>query len=137
MSTTAPIQAAAAALRRVAGYSLPSELDRRILELGERKESLTDDERAELMAWVAFTQQRSVEKFEAQAALNRLLAAFPELANPTCVSSRRSAAPKSRIAPGTGASIATCRRGGRSRRSQSTTSALEVPAGKTTSATLH
>jgi hypothetical protein len=90
MSTTAPVEPArqaaisssVAALRRLASYALPPELDRRILELGERKESLTDDERAELMAWVAFTQQRSVEKLEAEVALRRLAAAFPELANP-------------------------------------------------------
>ncbi len=90
MSTTAPVEPAwrdalassVAALRKVAGYTLPPELDRRILELGERKESLTANERAELMAWVAFTQQRSIEKLEAEVALKRLAAAFPELANP-------------------------------------------------------
>jgi hypothetical protein len=90
MSTTAPLEPAwqaalsssAAALRRMASYALPPEFDRRILELGERKESLTDVERAELMAWVAFTQERSVEKLEAEVALRRLSAAFPELASP-------------------------------------------------------
>ena len=34
---------------------------------------------AELLAWVAFTQQRSVEKLEAEAALRRLTALCPEL----------------------------------------------------------
>ena len=90
MSATAPLEPAwrealassVAALRKSAGYTLPPELDRRVLELGERKESLTADERAELMAWVAFTQQRSVDRLEAQVALNRLATAFPELANP-------------------------------------------------------
>lgn len=90
MSATAPLEPAwrealassAAALRKAAGYTLPPELDRRVLELGERKETLTADERAELMAWVEFAQQRSIEKFEAEVALNRLVAAFPELANP-------------------------------------------------------
>ncbi len=84
MSATAPVEPAwqaalsssVAALRRVASYTLPPELDRRVLELGERKESLTDDERAELLA---FTQQRSVEKFEAEVALRRLNAVCPEL----------------------------------------------------------
>ncbi|HEV3438056.1 MAG TPA: hypothetical protein VG122_11895, partial [Gemmata sp.] len=52
----------AGALRRVANYTLPLALDRRILELGERKETLNPDERDELMAWVTFTQERSVEK---------------------------------------------------------------------------
>lgn len=90
MSATAPVEPAwqaalassVAALRRVAGYTLPPELDRRVLELGERKETLTEAERAELMAWVAFTQQRSVEKFEAAVALGRLTAACPDLATP-------------------------------------------------------
>lgn len=90
MSATAPVEpawrealaASAAALRRTAGYALPPELDRRVLELGERKEALTAAERAELMAWVAFTQERSIEKLEAEVALRRLAAAFPELANP-------------------------------------------------------
>lgn len=63
---------AVAVLRRVAGYALPPELDRRMLDLSERKESLTADERAELLAWVRFTQERSVEKAEAEAALRRL-----------------------------------------------------------------
>ncbi|MFO0847092.1 MAG: hypothetical protein U0871_00840 [Gemmataceae bacterium] len=75
------LTASAAALRRFADYTLPPELDRRVLDLGERKDSLTADERAELMAWVAFTQQRSAEKLRAEVALRRLAAAFPELAD--------------------------------------------------------
>ncbi len=70
----------AAALRRTAGYALPPELDRRLLDLGERKHALTPDERAELLAWVAFTQQRSADRLGAEVALKRLTAAFPELA---------------------------------------------------------
>ena len=73
------LSSSAAALRRLADYTLPPPLDRRILDLGERKEMLTPDERAELLAWVAFTQQRSVEKLEAQSALRRLTALCPEL----------------------------------------------------------
>jgi hypothetical protein len=72
-----------AALRRVGGYSLDSALDRRILELGERKEFLTPAERSELLAWVAFTQERSLEKLEAERALRRLLAVCPELGDST------------------------------------------------------
>jgi hypothetical protein len=60
------------ALRRVAGYTLPAALDRRILELGERKETLTETEREELLAWVEFTQERSIEKFQAESALRQL-----------------------------------------------------------------
>lgn len=90
MSASAPAEPAwraalassAAALRRVAGYTLPPELDRRILDLGERKEALTPEERAEFLAWVAFTQARSVEKLEAELALRRLAAVCPELAAP-------------------------------------------------------
>jgi hypothetical protein len=74
--------ASAAALRRLAGYRLPVELDRRALGLGERKETLTPDERAELLAWVEFTQQRSLEKVEAELALRRLAAAFPDANSP-------------------------------------------------------
>lgn len=70
----------ATALRRLADYSLPPELDRRILDLSERKDELSEDERAELLAWVRFSQQRSIEKFGAEAALKRLAAAFPDLA---------------------------------------------------------
>lgn len=66
------------ALRKLAEYKLAPELDRRILDLGERKETLTPEERAEYMAWVDFTQQRSIEKFEAQLALRRLADVFPE-----------------------------------------------------------
>jgi hypothetical protein len=76
----AAIASSVAALRRLANYTLPPELDRRILDLGERKDQLTADERAELHAWVEFTQKRSAEKLEAEAALRRLAAACPELA---------------------------------------------------------
>ena len=73
------LTASVAALRRMAGYTLPPALDQRVLDLGERKESLTPAERAELLAWVAFTQERSVERAEAQAALQRLAALAPDL----------------------------------------------------------
>lgn len=75
-SAAMPLQSALAstaeALRRVANYALPAALDRRILDLGERKETLSPDERAELLAWVAFTQELSAEKFAAEVALRRL-----------------------------------------------------------------
>lgn len=74
------LESSSSALRRLADYKLPPELDRRILDLGERKESLSPQEKAELLAWVRFTQERSVEKFEAEVALRRLAAVFPELA---------------------------------------------------------
>ena len=68
------LTASVAALRRVATYQLPVALDRRILNLGERKDSLTPEEREELMAWVAFTQELSVEKLAAELALQRATA---------------------------------------------------------------
>jgi hypothetical protein len=74
------LRTSTAALRRSANYSLPAELDRRMLDLGERKDSLSGSEAAELQAWVKFTQQRSLEKFEAQVALQRLESQFPETA---------------------------------------------------------
>jgi hypothetical protein len=61
----------------MAGYALSPAFDRRLLDLGERKDSLTPDERAELLAWVAFTQERSAEKLAAELALRQLAAAFP------------------------------------------------------------
>lgn len=72
------VVASALALKRAASYSLPKVLDRRILELGERKESLTAEERAELEEWVEFTQQRSIDRLDAQSALRRLASAFPD-----------------------------------------------------------
>lgn|GEM_PF-1970183 len=64
------------ALSKIARYKLEPSLDRRIRDLGERKEFLNKKEYAELLALVAFTQQRSLEKLEAQAALKRLRKVF-------------------------------------------------------------
>jgi len=69
------------ALRRVANYQLDPQLDRWMLEMGERKEFLDSSQHAELMSLVAFTQQRSLEKLEAQLALKRLESAYPNLAD--------------------------------------------------------
>ncbi len=77
---TTALASSASALRRVVAYTLPPAFDRRQLDLAERKDDLTPDERAELLAWVAFTQQRSAEKLEAELALRRLAAVYPELA---------------------------------------------------------
>jgi uncharacterized protein YbjT (DUF2867 family) len=68
-----------AALRRVSRYALDPALDQRILELAERKEFLTPAERSELLAWVSFTQQRTLEKLEAERALHSLVSICPEL----------------------------------------------------------
>jgi hypothetical protein len=68
------------ALRRVADSHLDLALNRRLLDLGERKEWLSEAEHDELLALVAFTQQRSLEKLEAEAALQDLHSACAELA---------------------------------------------------------
>jgi hypothetical protein len=50
-------------------------------DLGERKEFLNKKEYTELLALVAFTQQRSLENLEAQVALKRLHEVFTGLAD--------------------------------------------------------
>ena len=74
----AALRACRSALRRIASYVLNPALDRRMLDFGERKESLDPNEYAELLALIAFTQQRSVEKLEAELALRHLDSAYPE-----------------------------------------------------------
>jgi hypothetical protein len=67
------------ALRRVAEFELDPLMSRRMQELGERKEFLNEPEHAELMALIAFTQERTIEKLNAELALKRLQEACPEL----------------------------------------------------------
>jgi hypothetical protein len=69
------------ALRRIATYVLDPALDQRMLELGENKELLNPSEYKELMALVAFTQKRSLDKHESELALRQLEAVDPELAS--------------------------------------------------------
>jgi hypothetical protein len=66
-------------LRHVARFELEPALDRRIQDLGERKEFLGAGEHDELLGLVAFTQKRTLEKLEAQVALERLHELFPEM----------------------------------------------------------
>ena len=61
-------------------YRLDPALDQRLRHLGERKEWLSTAEHDELLALVAFTQQRTLEKLEAEAALQDLHSACAELA---------------------------------------------------------
>jgi hypothetical protein len=63
----------------MADYELKPSLHRRMHELGERKEYLTQAEYDELLALVDFAQKRTIEKLEAQVALARLRAALPGL----------------------------------------------------------
>ena len=71
------IQACAVALRRLAEYELAPSLHSRLHTLGERKEFLNQEEYEELLALVDFAHQRTIEKLEAQVALDRLRTALP------------------------------------------------------------
>jgi hypothetical protein len=68
------------ALRRLARYKLEPALARRMQALGERKEFLGKEQHEELVALVTFAQRRSIEKLEAQVALQRLNEILPEVA---------------------------------------------------------
>ena len=67
------------ALRRMARYELDETVNRRMRQLGERKEFLGEDEHAELMSLVEFAERRTREKLDAQLALNRLGEILPGL----------------------------------------------------------
>ena len=73
------LEACANALGRMAEYELDPTLARYVQELSERKEFLDQSQHDELMALVAFSQQRTIEKLEARAALKRLRELFPDL----------------------------------------------------------
>jgi len=73
------MMACIASLRRLAGYELEPSIAHRLQELSEQKEFLDSREHEELMALVGFSQKRSIEKLEAQAALQRLGEVLPEL----------------------------------------------------------
>lgn len=71
------LEACAGALGKLAGYTLEPPLQRRLDDLGGRKEFLDPEEHDELLALVEFSQRRSVESLEARLALARLRDAFP------------------------------------------------------------
>jgi hypothetical protein len=75
----AALRTCRSALRRIADYTLDPALSERLQEIDERKEFPRPTERAELLALTAFTRQRTVEKLEAELALQRLDAVFPDL----------------------------------------------------------
>jgi hypothetical protein len=79
LTSLGALQTAREVLRNLADYRIDPALDQMMLVLGERKEFLAPHEHAELMAWVGFTQQRTIEKLNAELALQRLSDAFPEL----------------------------------------------------------
>ncbi len=68
------------ALRRIVDSRLDPFLDQRLRDLSERKEWLSAVEHDELLALIAFTQQRTLEQLEAEAALRELQSARMDLA---------------------------------------------------------
>jgi hypothetical protein len=76
------LQHVARALKRVSNYHLPPALDRRMQELGERKEYLGPAEHDELLALVTFTQERTLEKLQAELALRELQPLLPDEVQP-------------------------------------------------------
>ena len=83
ISTTDPevhsaLETCIGALSKVANYRLETPLQRRLEDLGERKEFLGQAEHEELLALVEFGQRRTIEALEARLALRRLRDAFPD-----------------------------------------------------------
>lgn len=68
-------------LRRMAEYELDDTVNRRMQCLGERKEFLNNEEHAELISLIEFSERRTREKLDAQLALKRLGALLPDLAD--------------------------------------------------------
>lgn len=71
----------ATALGKIADYELEPSLQRRLEDLGERKEFLDTEEHDELLALVNFTQRRTIESLEAKLALKQLRESFPNMVN--------------------------------------------------------
>lgn len=70
------------ALKRVANYSLPAALERRMQQLGDNKEYLGPDDHEELLALVTFTHERTLEKLQAELALRELQLLLPDEEQP-------------------------------------------------------
>lgn len=73
------LEGSVSALRRLAESQLPPGVERRMHELGERKELLSESERDEYSDLVDFWRHRTLEKAEAAVALQRLCEAAPDL----------------------------------------------------------
>ena len=69
-------------LQRIAQYELDEPVQRRMQRLGERKEFLDEEEHAELVLLVEFSERRNRERLDARLALNRLGAVLPDLVKP-------------------------------------------------------
>ena len=63
----------------MANYRLPDVVDQRRLWLAENKEQWDDTERQELLALSEFAEQRSLEKVQSQAMVQRLTVVIPDL----------------------------------------------------------
>ncbi len=87
MTTATPVDArmrdaierCVGALNKLATYRLEPSLQRRLDDLGARKEFLDTTEHDELLALVDFTQHRTLEALEARLALCRLREVFPSV----------------------------------------------------------
>jgi hypothetical protein len=66
-------------LHGLAQYELDDSLQRRLSNLGERKEFLDSAEHEELVSLVSFAERRTQEKLQAQLALRRLGEFLPDL----------------------------------------------------------
>jgi len=75
------LKPALSALRKLARYRLEPELDRLMLDMGERKEFLGKQEHDLLLGLVHFTERRTLEKLEAMVVLKELGEQFPSLIN--------------------------------------------------------
>jgi hypothetical protein len=77
------LQACILPLRHLARYELETPLVQRLEAMGDRKEFLSPEEHAELVALVEFARRRQVEKLQAEIALERVRNAFPDLLEAT------------------------------------------------------
>jgi hypothetical protein len=75
----AALRASYEALHEIASYTLEPTIAERMLDLGERKELLNEEEHKELLALVDFSQRRTIEKLRAELALKRIEAIYPDL----------------------------------------------------------
>jgi hypothetical protein len=73
-------EACASALSKIADYELEPFLQKRLQDLEDRTEFLSQSEHDELLALVDFTRKRSIESLEARLALKRLREALPPTA---------------------------------------------------------
>jgi hypothetical protein len=72
------LRACAEALDHRSAFELDAPLNRRMRDLGERKDSLAKEEYEELLSLIALSEQRTREKLEAELALRQLREVVPE-----------------------------------------------------------